>query len=96
MLYGDDSVLEHDELRSQFERKERECEAKIQEKEELMKTLNILKSKLDSETQEKLGANQKLGEMVAHAETLRQTVSYLRLIERKFGLRMWQQFIIRF
>jgi len=58
-----------------LERKERECEAKVQEKEELMKTLNILKGKLDSVTQENMGTTQKLSEMAAHAETLRQSVS---------------------
>ena len=40
-----------------------------------MKTLNILKGKLDSATQENLGAAQKLTEMAAHADVLRETVS---------------------
>jgi len=61
-------------MRGQLERKERECEAKAQEKEELMRTLNILKGKLESESKDRQTTETKLTEMTQHAETLRKTV----------------------
>lgn len=41
--------LEHVELVARLERKERECETKTQEKEDMMKTLNKMKDKLQKE-----------------------------------------------
>lgn len=41
--------VEHVELLSRLERKERECEIKAQEKEDMMKTLNKMKDKLQRE-----------------------------------------------
>uniref|UniRef100_A0A8C2RE78 Disheveled-associated activator of morphogenesis 2 n=1 Tax=Capra hircus TaxID=9925 RepID=A0A8C2RE78_CAPHI len=46
------STLEHAELVSRLERKERECETKTLEKEEMMRTLNKMKDKLARESQE--------------------------------------------
>lgn len=66
---------EHDEMKVQLDRKERECEAKVQEKEDLMRTLNILKGKLDSESKDHKTTEVKLTEMTQHAETLRKAVS---------------------
>ena len=43
---------EHAELLSRLERKERECEIKTQEKDEMMKTLNKMKDKLQKESLE--------------------------------------------
>ncbi|CAN0407724.1 disheveled-associated activator of morphogenesis 2-like isoform X1 [Lampetra fluviatilis] len=43
---------EHSELLGRLEKKERECEAKTQEKEDMMKTLNKMKEKLQRESQE--------------------------------------------
>lgn len=40
---------EHTELMARLERKERECDTKTQEKEEMMKTLNKMKDKLQRE-----------------------------------------------
>lgn len=42
-------ILEHIELIARLERKERECETKTQEKEDMMKTLNKMKDKLQKE-----------------------------------------------
>uniref|UniRef100_A0A8C4KZ85 Dishevelled associated activator of morphogenesis 2 n=1 Tax=Equus asinus asinus TaxID=83772 RepID=A0A8C4KZ85_EQUAS len=45
-------IPEHTELVSRLERKERECETKTLEKEEMMRTLNKMKDKLARESQE--------------------------------------------
>lgn len=42
-------LSDHVELLAKLERKERECETKTQEKEEMMKTLNKMKDKLQRE-----------------------------------------------
>lgn len=42
-------LLDHAELMARLERKERECEIKTQEKEDMMKTLNKMKDKLQRE-----------------------------------------------
>lgn len=50
LLYVYASVLlDHTELMARLERKERECEIKTQEKEDMMKTLNKMKDKLQRE-----------------------------------------------
>lgn len=41
--------LDHVELLGKLERKERECDTKTQEKEDMMKTLNKMKDKLQRE-----------------------------------------------
>lgn len=43
------SFSDHVELLGKLERKERECDTKTQEKEEMMKTLNKMKDKLQRE-----------------------------------------------
>uniref|UniRef100_H2YP93 Uncharacterized protein n=1 Tax=Ciona savignyi TaxID=51511 RepID=H2YP93_CIOSA len=65
----------HDEMKGNLDRKERECEAKGKEQEELMKTVNILKGKLDAESKERLSSDQKLTDMTQHVEVLTKTVS---------------------
>lgn len=40
---------DHHELQQKMEKKERECDAKTQEKEEMMQTLNKMKEKLERE-----------------------------------------------
>uniref|UniRef100_A0A4X2LQ34 Dishevelled associated activator of morphogenesis 2 n=1 Tax=Vombatus ursinus TaxID=29139 RepID=A0A4X2LQ34_VOMUR len=56
---------EHMELVSRLERKERECETKTIEKDEMMKTLNKMKDKLARESQELRQARGQLAELVA-------------------------------
>ncbi|XP_078011515.1 disheveled-associated activator of morphogenesis 2 isoform X2 [Phascolarctos cinereus] len=56
---------EHTELVSRLERKERECETKTIEKDEMMKTLNKMKDKLARESQELRQARGQLAELVA-------------------------------
>ncbi|XP_060225622.1 disheveled-associated activator of morphogenesis 2 isoform X3 [Meriones unguiculatus] len=56
---------EHMELLSRLERKERECETKTLEKEEMMKTLNKMKDKLARESQELRQARGQVAELVA-------------------------------
>lgn len=43
------ALLDHSELMAKLERKERECDTKTQEKEDMMKTLNKMKDKLQRE-----------------------------------------------
>ncbi|XP_019312568.2 disheveled-associated activator of morphogenesis 2 isoform X1 [Panthera pardus] len=56
---------EHMELVSRLERKERECETKTLEKEEMMRTLNKMKDKLARESQELRQARGQVAELVA-------------------------------
>nr|XP_026239425.1 disheveled-associated activator of morphogenesis 2 isoform X2 [Urocitellus parryii] len=56
---------EHMELVSRLERKERECETKTLEKEEMMRTLNKMKDKLARESQELRQAKGQVAELVA-------------------------------
>ncbi|KAM8937885.1 disheveled-associated activator of morphogenesis 2 isoform 2-T2 [Lycaon pictus] len=56
---------EHMELVSKLERKERECETKTLEKEEMMRTLNKMKDKLARESQELRQARGQVAELVA-------------------------------
>uniref|UniRef100_A0A8D0NQI1 Disheveled-associated activator of morphogenesis 2 n=1 Tax=Sus scrofa TaxID=9823 RepID=A0A8D0NQI1_PIG len=56
---------EHAELVSRLERKERECETKTLEKEEMMRTLNKMKDKLARESQELRQARGQVAELVA-------------------------------
>lgn len=56
---------EHMELVSRLERKERECEIKTLEKEEMMRTLNKMKDKLARESQELRQARGQVAELVA-------------------------------
>nr|XP_048301425.1 disheveled-associated activator of morphogenesis 2 isoform X2 [Myodes glareolus] len=55
---------EHMELVSRLERKERECETKTLEKEEMMRTLNKMKDKLARESQELRQARGQVAELV--------------------------------
>ncbi|XP_067609151.1 disheveled-associated activator of morphogenesis 2 isoform X2 [Pseudorca crassidens] len=56
---------EHTELVSRLERKERECETKTLEREEMMRTLNKMKDKLARESQELRQARGQVAELVA-------------------------------
>ncbi|XP_037698801.1 disheveled-associated activator of morphogenesis 2 isoform X2 [Choloepus didactylus] len=56
---------EHTEVVSRLERKERECETKTLEKEEMMRTLNKMKDKLARESQELRQARGQVAELVA-------------------------------
>lgn len=58
-------IPEHMELVSKLERKERECETKTLEKEEMMRTLNKMKDKLARESQELRQARGQVAELVA-------------------------------
>uniref|UniRef100_A0A8C2RCK7 Disheveled-associated activator of morphogenesis 2 n=1 Tax=Capra hircus TaxID=9925 RepID=A0A8C2RCK7_CAPHI len=61
---------EHAELVSRLERKERECETKTLEKEEMMRTLNKMKDKLARESQELRQARGQVAELVAQLSIL--------------------------
>uniref|UniRef100_A0A8C9DH75 Dishevelled associated activator of morphosis 2 n=1 Tax=Prolemur simus TaxID=1328070 RepID=A0A8C9DH75_PROSS len=61
---------EHTELVSRLERKERECETKTLEKEEMMRTLNKMKDKLARESQELRQARGQVAELVAQLSEL--------------------------
>ncbi|XP_037375552.1 disheveled-associated activator of morphogenesis 2 [Talpa occidentalis] len=61
---------DHMELVSRLERKERECETKTLEKEEMMRTLNKMKDKLSRESQELRQARGQVAELVAQLSEL--------------------------
>lgn len=65
LLSGSTPIPEHMELVSRLERKERECETKTLEKEEMMRTLNKMKDKLARESQELRQARGQVAELVA-------------------------------
>lgn len=57
--------VEHAELLSRLEKKERECEIKTQEKDEMMKTLNKMKDKLQKESLELRQTRDQMTDLVA-------------------------------
>uniref|UniRef100_A0A8D1BES6 Disheveled-associated activator of morphogenesis 2 n=1 Tax=Sus scrofa TaxID=9823 RepID=A0A8D1BES6_PIG len=65
---------EHAELVSRLERKERECETKTLEKEEMMRTLNKMKDKLARESQELRQARGQVAELVAQLSEISERV----------------------
>ncbi|XP_077198018.1 disheveled-associated activator of morphogenesis 2 isoform X2 [Paroedura picta] len=56
---------EHTELMSRLEKKERECDIKTQEKDEMMKTLNKMKDKLQKEASELRQTRDQMTDLVA-------------------------------
>ncbi|KAB0392212.1 hypothetical protein E2I00_012631 [Balaenoptera physalus] len=65
---------EHAELVSRLERKERECETKTLEREEMMRTLNKMKDKLARESQELRQARGQVAELVAQLSEISERV----------------------
>lgn len=61
---------EHHELQQKFEKKERECDAKTQEKEDMMQTLNKMKEKLEKESTEHKNVKQQVAELTARLHEL--------------------------
>uniref|UniRef100_A0A667XNN4 Dishevelled associated activator of morphogenesis 1b n=1 Tax=Myripristis murdjan TaxID=586833 RepID=A0A667XNN4_9TELE len=61
---------EHHDLQQRFEKKERECEAKTQEKEDMMAMLNKMKDKLEREGNEHKQAKLQLAELAARLQQL--------------------------
>lgn len=53
-----------------MEKKERECDAKTQEKEEMMQTLNKMKEKLEKETTEHKQVKQQVADLTAQLHEL--------------------------
>ena len=68
---------ENDELTSKLAKKEREIEVKAEEKEELMVTLNKIKSKLEKETAAHLETKAQLADLSGRLGELGQLVSPL-------------------
>lgn len=64
------SYAEHNELQQKLEKKERECDAKTQEKEEMMQTLNKMKEKLEKETTEHKQVKQQVADLTAQLHEL--------------------------
>lgn len=64
------STAEHQELQQKFDKKERECDAKTQEKDEMMQTLNKMKEKLEKETFEHRNVKQQVAELSARLHEL--------------------------
>uniref|UniRef100_A0A3Q4BKP1 Uncharacterized protein n=1 Tax=Mola mola TaxID=94237 RepID=A0A3Q4BKP1_MOLML len=61
---------EHHELQQRFEKKERECDAKTQEKDDMMQTLNKMKEKLGKESTENRNVKQQVAELTAQLHEL--------------------------
>lgn len=61
---------EHNELQQKLEKKERECDAKTQEKEEMMQTLNKMKEKLEKESTEHKQVKQQVADLTAQLHEL--------------------------
>ncbi|XP_069092435.1 disheveled-associated activator of morphogenesis 2 isoform X1 [Pleurodeles waltl] len=61
---------EHMELTCRLEKKERECETKTQEKDDMMKTLNKMKDKLQKESLELRQARDQMAELMAQLSEL--------------------------
>ncbi|KAL6096080.1 daam1 [Pungitius sinensis] len=61
---------EHHELQQRFEKKERECDAKTQEKEDMMQTLNKMKEKLEKESTEHKNVKQQVAELTGQLHEL--------------------------
>uniref|UniRef100_A0A8C2REI2 Disheveled-associated activator of morphogenesis 2 n=1 Tax=Capra hircus TaxID=9925 RepID=A0A8C2REI2_CAPHI len=78
---------EHAELVSRLERKERECETKTLEKEEMMRTLNKMKDKLARESQELRQARGQVAELVRnHVPSSREAGSTPWKAEGRMGM----------
>uniref|UniRef100_A0A8B9R7C8 Disheveled-associated activator of morphogenesis 1 n=1 Tax=Astyanax mexicanus TaxID=7994 RepID=A0A8B9R7C8_ASTMX len=60
----------HHELQQKMEKKERECDAKTQEKEEMMQTLSKMKEKLEKETGEHRLVKQQVSELTSRLHEL--------------------------
>lgn len=63
-------LKEHHELQQKLEKKERECDAKTQEKEEMMQTLNKMKEKLEKELSEHKQVKQQVADLTAQIHEL--------------------------
>lgn len=61
---------EHQNLQQRLDRKERECEAKSKEKEDMMEMLNKMKDKLDRETNEHRQAKLQVAELSSRLQQL--------------------------
>ncbi|GAA6066450.1 disheveled-associated activator of morphogenesis 1b isoform X1, partial [Tachysurus ichikawai] len=61
---------DHHELQQKLEKKERECDAKSQEKDDMMQTLNKMKEKLEKETGEHRLVKQQVAELSARLHDL--------------------------
>lgn len=63
-------MVDHQELQQKLEKKERECEVKSQEKEDMMQTLNKMKEKLEKESGEHRLVKQQVVELNARLHDL--------------------------
>lgn len=72
-------LKEHHELQQKLEKKERECDAKTQEKEEMMQTLNKMKEKLEKELFEHKQVKQQVADLTAQIHELSRVRSSPRL-----------------
>lgn len=63
-------ITEHHELQQRFDKKERECDAKTQEKEDMMQTLNKMKEKLEKESTEHKNVKQQVAELTVRLHEL--------------------------
>ncbi|XP_036398074.1 disheveled-associated activator of morphogenesis 1 isoform X2 [Megalops cyprinoides] len=61
---------EHNELQQKLEKKERECDAKTQEKEDMMQTLNKMKEKLEKESSEHKLVKQQVADLSSRLHEL--------------------------
>ncbi|XP_054651994.1 disheveled-associated activator of morphogenesis 1-like [Dunckerocampus dactyliophorus] len=70
---ADSMRKDHQELKQRFEKKERECETKNKEKEDMVAMLNKMKDKLERECNDHKQAKQQLAEMSAQLQQISST-----------------------
>lgn len=66
-----DAEKANDELAAKLAKKERECEIRVEEKEELVSTMNMMKSKLDKEVAAHVETRQQLQDLLSRVEDIR-------------------------
>ena len=74
---NDHAFSEHDEMKVMLGRKERECEVKSKEKEEVMRTVTMLKGKYEGEVEKRRKAEDELKDAELQKEKLQYNVSGL-------------------
>lgn len=72
------SSAEHLSLQQRFERKEKECEARSKEKEDILEMLNKMKEKLEREVSEHKQAKVRAADLSAQLQQLRSVSQILR------------------
>ncbi len=83
--------LDHVELLGKLEKKERECDTKTQEKEEMMKTLNKMKDKLQREGVELRSAREQVLDLSTRINDIAvSSAAFYTRLQRAYNMPMSQ------